>query len=120
MSASTMDDYMAGLPEAQRAVLERLRRQIAAAAPGAVETISYQMPTFKLDGRFLVSFAAFKNHCSLFPASGMVMEELGDELQPYFSGRGTLRFTVEHPIPPALVKRMVKVRMKENAAARPE
>ena len=118
MSESAVDHYMAALPPDQRAALERLRGQIAAAAPGAVETISYQMPTFKLDGRFLVSFAAFKNHCSLFPASGAVMEAHGKELQPYYSGKGTLRFTVDRPIPAALVKKIVKTRIAENEASR--
>jgi uncharacterized protein YdhG (YjbR/CyaY superfamily) len=115
---TSVEEYMAAIPEDKRAVLERLRGQIRAAAPGATETISYQMPAFKLDGRFLVSFAAFKNHCSLFPASGAVMEAHGEELQPYYSGKGTLRFTVEHPIPAALVKKIVRTRIAENEAAK--
>jgi uncharacterized protein YdhG (YjbR/CyaY superfamily) len=113
----TVDDYLAALPTTTRTALERLRRTIGAAAPGATETISYQMPAFKLDGRFLVSFAAFKDHCSLFPASGKVMETLGDELAPYFSGKGTLRFTVDEPISSGLVERIVKVRIEEIAAS---
>src|SRR5216117_1995498 len=97
---SSVEDYLAALPEAQRAALEKLRKTIRAAAPEATEAISYQMPAFKMHGRFLVSYAAFKDHCSLFPASYAVMETLGEELKPYFSGRGTLRFTPEKPIPP--------------------
>lgn len=77
------------------------------------------MPTFKDHGRFLVSFAAFKNHCSLFPASKAVMEALGEELKPYFSGKGTIRFHADKPLPAELVKRIVKARIKENAASRP-
>jgi uncharacterized protein YdhG (YjbR/CyaY superfamily) len=119
MAASTsVDDYLAALPEESRTALEKLRKTIRAAAPEATETISYQMPTFKEHGRFLVSFAAFKNHCSLFPASKAVMEEHGEELKPYFSGKGTLRFHPDKPIPSALVKKIVKTRIKENAAAR--
>ena len=76
------------------------------------------MPTFKEQGRFLVSYAAFKDHCSLFPASGAVMEALGEELEPYFSGKGTLSFTADKPIPAALVKKIVQTRIEENAAAR--
>lgn len=114
----SVDAYLAGLPEDQRAVLETIRKAITAAAPGATEVISYQMPAYKLDGRFLVSFAAFKDHCSLFPASGAVMEVLGKELEPYFSGKGTLRFTVDKPIPAAVVKKIVKTRIEENAAAK--
>jgi uncharacterized protein YdhG (YjbR/CyaY superfamily) len=75
------------------------------------------MPTFQQDGRFLVSYAAFKDHCSLFPASTAVMEALGEELKPYVSGKGTLRFTTERPIPAALVKRIVELRLQEVAAS---
>jgi uncharacterized protein YdhG (YjbR/CyaY superfamily) len=117
---SGVDEYLAALPDAQRVALESLRRTISAAAPRATETISYQMPTFKQDGRFLVSFAAFKNHCSLFPASGAVMDALGHELGRYFSGKGTFRFTVEAPIPASVVRRMVKIRLEEVATPVPK
>jgi uncharacterized protein YdhG (YjbR/CyaY superfamily) len=113
---SSVEDYLAALPEAPRAALEKLRKTIKAAAPEATETISYQMPAFKLHGRFLVSYAAFKEHCSFFPASSKVLEAHGEELKPYFSGKGTLRFTADKPLPTALVKKIVKVRIKENAA----
>jgi len=113
---TSVDDYLSALPTATRAALQTLRRTIRAAAPGATETISYQMPAFKHEGRFLVSFAAFKDHCSFFPASNAVMRSLRKELGPYFSGKGTLRFTAEKPIPTALVKKIVKARLKENAA----
>lgn len=112
----SVDAYLAALPAAPRNTLERLRKTIKAAAPEATETISYQMPAFKQDGRFLVSYAAFKNHCSLFPASARVLEEHGEELKPYFSGKGTLRFTTDNPIPTALVRKIVKTRIEENAA----
>ena len=115
---TNVEDYLDGLPQESRAALEKLRRTIRAAAPEATETISYRMPTFKEQGRFLVSYAAFKDHCSLFPASGAVMEALGEELEPYFSGKGTLRFTADKPIPAALVKKIVQTRIEENAAAR--
>jgi uncharacterized protein YdhG (YjbR/CyaY superfamily) len=111
-----VEDYLAALPEDQRAALEKLRETIRAAAPEATETISYQMPTFKIRGRVLVYYAAFKDHCSLFPASEAVMEALGEELKPYFSGKGTLRFTPDKPIPVAIVKKIVKARIEENAA----
>jgi uncharacterized protein YdhG (YjbR/CyaY superfamily) len=119
MAAPTsVEDYLAALPEAPRAALENLRKSIKAAAPEATETISYRMPTFKEHGRFLVSYAAFKDHCSLFPASKKVLEAHGGELKPYFSGKGTLRFTADKPIPAALVKKVVKTRIEENAALR--
>jgi uncharacterized protein YdhG (YjbR/CyaY superfamily) len=113
---ASVEEYLAALPEESRVVLEGLRQTIKAAAPGATETISYHMPTFKDHGRFLLSYAAFKNHYSLFPASDAVMEALGEELKPYFSGKGTLRFTAAHPIPAALVKKIVKVLIKESRA----
>jgi len=95
----SIEDYLAALPEEQRAALEQLRETIRAAAPRATEKISYAMPAFEQDGRFLVSYAAFKGHCSLYPASTAVMEALGAELQ--------------------LVKKIVRVRLEENAARRP-
>ena len=113
---SSVEDYLAALPEEQRVALEEVRKTIRAAAPTATETISYQMPAFKQDGRFLVSYAAFKDHCSLYPASYAVMETLGDELQPYFSGKGTLRFQADEPIPAAVVEKIVELRLEENAA----
>jgi uncharacterized protein YdhG (YjbR/CyaY superfamily) len=108
-----VNEYLAALPEESRAVLQGLRETIKAAAPEATETISYQMPTFKQDGRFLVSYAAYKNHFSLFPASKAVMDAHGDQLKPYFSGKGTLRFTADRPITPDLVGRVVKTRLAE-------
>ena len=113
---TSVEDYLAALPAEQRAALEKLRKTIRSAAPEATETISYQMPTFKDRGRVLVHYAAFKDHCSLFPASIGVMEALGEELKPYFSGKGTLRFTADKPLPAALVKKIVKARLEENAA----
>ena len=119
MAAPTsVDGYLRALPEAQRAALEKLRKTITAAAPEATAAISYQMPAFKMHGRFLVSYAAFKDHCSLFPASKGVLEAHGEELKPYFSGKGTLRFTPDKPIPAALVRRIIKARLEENEAAR--
>ena len=115
----SIDEYLAGLPEDQRVALEELRQTIHTAAPDAIETISYQMPTFKLNGRFLVSFAGFKNHCSFFPASRKVMAELAGELGPYFSGKGTLRFMVDDPIPAALVRKIVRTRIREPAESDP-
>jgi uncharacterized protein YdhG (YjbR/CyaY superfamily) len=111
-----VDNYLAALGDDQRAALEKLRKTIKAAAPSAVETISYQMPAFKLEGRFLVSYAAFKDHCSLFPGAA-VPDHLRDELKPFVAGKGTLQFTPEKPIPAALVKKIVKTRIREIEAA---
>jgi uncharacterized protein YdhG (YjbR/CyaY superfamily) len=114
---TSVDDYLAGLSAERRAGVEGLRRTIRAAAPEAVETIAYSMPAFRSHGgQFLVSFAAYKNHYSLFPASGAVVEALGADLTPYLSGRGTIQFPAGQPIPTNLVTRIVEVRVTENAA----
>ncbi len=76
------------------------------------------MPAFRAHGRILVYYAAFKDHCSLFPASGTVRDARGQELAPYFTGKGTIRFRAHEPLPVALVRKVVKVRLAENAARR--
>ncbi len=114
----SVEDYLAALPEESRAALEKLRKTIKAAAPEATETISYQMPAFKDHGRILVYYAAFKDHYSLFPASTRVIEAHKEELKPYFTGKGTIRFDLGKPLPAALVKKLVKARLEENAARR--
>jgi uncharacterized protein YdhG (YjbR/CyaY superfamily) len=119
MAAPTsVEDYMAALPERSRAALEKLRETIKTAAAEATETISYHMPAFKDHGRILVYYAAFKDHYSLFPASSKVIEAHMDELKPYFTGKGTIRFHADKPLPAALVKKLVKARIEENAARR--
>jgi uncharacterized protein YdhG (YjbR/CyaY superfamily) len=115
---TSVDDYMAALPDDRRTAMEVLREAIRAAAPEAVEVISYNMPAFKSHGgQFLVSYDAFKRHYSLFPASEGVVEALGAELTPYLAGKGTIRFPADQPIPAALVARIVEIRLTENAEA---
>ena len=118
MAAPTnVEDYMAALPEERRATMEKLRTTIKAAAPQATETIAYQMPAFRShQGQFLVSYAAYKNHYSLFPASGAVVEALGEALTPYLSGKGTIRFAAQAALPTDLVTKVVEVRLAENAS----
>ena len=117
MAAPTsVEDYLAGLSDERRAGVELLRQTIRAAAPEAAEVIAYQMPSFRTHGQFLVSYAAFKQHYSLFPASEAVERELGDDLVPFLSGRGTIRFPAAKPIPVAIVTRIIKVRLAENEA----
>jgi uncharacterized protein YdhG (YjbR/CyaY superfamily) len=110
-----VDEYMANLPDDRRAVMEQLRRTIRSAAPDAIEAISYNMPAFRLDGRFLVSYEAFKRHYSLFPWSEGMVEALGEEMKPYAVGKGTIRFPADEPIPLELVTRIVEVRTREVA-----
>jgi len=112
--ARNVDEYLAGVPKEARAALEKLRKTIKAAAPMASEGISYQMPMYKHHG-MLVGFAAFKNHCSLFPGPA-VMERHQQELKRYDTSKGTIRFPVDQPPPAALVKKLVKARIEENEA----
>ena len=108
-----VDEYMAQLPQDRRAVMERLRSTIRSAAPDATEVISYNMPAFRLGGRFLVSYEAFKRHYSLFPWSDAMVEELGEAMKPYAVGKGTIRFPAHEPIPLELVTRIVEIRNRE-------
>ena len=116
---ASVEDYLAALPDERRATMDTLRKTINAAAPEATETIAYAMPALRSHGgQFLVSYAAYKKHYSLFPASGAVVEALGGELTPYLSGKGTIQFPANRPLPTALVTRIVKIRVAENAARR--
>ena len=114
-TAESVDDYLAALPAKQRKALESLRRAIKSAAPRATEGISYQMPTYKHQG-MLVSFAAFKNHLSLFGALSSLRPQFAKELEDFEQATGTIRFTPEKPLPSGLVKRIVKARVAENEA----
>jgi uncharacterized protein YdhG (YjbR/CyaY superfamily) len=114
-AARTVDDYLAALPDRERAVLQKLRETIRSAAPEAEEVISYRIPLYKHHGH-LVGFAAFRNHCSLFVTNSAVRDQFAKELEPYKVEGTTVRFTVEKPLPTALVKRIVKSRMAENEA----
>jgi uncharacterized protein YdhG (YjbR/CyaY superfamily) len=114
---ASVDEYLGRVPPQQRAALEELRETIRSAAPGAAESIAYEMPAFRQDGRFVVSYAAFRDHYSLFPASAVVIDELGDEIRPYLSGKGTMRFPMTAAIPTHLVARIVEIRVREVSAA---
>jgi len=109
-----VDEYLAGVPKEARVTLEKLRKTIKAAAPMASEVISYQMPMYKHHG-MVVGFAAFKDHCSLFPGAA-VMDAHKEELKRYSTSKGTIRFPANKPLPAALVKKLVKARIAENEA----
>jgi uncharacterized protein YdhG (YjbR/CyaY superfamily) len=117
MAAPTsVDEYLATLPADRQDAVELLRLTIRTAAPDATETIAYSMPAFRSHGgQFLVSYAAYKNHYSLFPASGAVVAALGDAVFPFLAGKGTIQFPARDPIPTALVARIVSVRLAEVA-----
>ena len=111
---STIDEYIAGFPPEVQAILQKIRLTIREAAPDAKETISYQMPTFTLHGN-LVHFAAFKNHIGFYPTPTGT-EKFQKELAIYKGGKGSVQFPLDQPIPYGLITRIVKFRVKENAA----
>jgi uncharacterized protein YdhG (YjbR/CyaY superfamily) len=109
----TIDEYIATFPRNVQEILEELRRTIQDSAPGARETIAYQIPTFKLDGN-LVHFAAFKNHIGFYPTSSGITR-FRKELSRYEVSKGTVRFPINEPIPLDLIRKIVKYRVKENS-----
>jgi uncharacterized protein YdhG (YjbR/CyaY superfamily) len=115
-----IDAYLAGVPDDMRAALQKLRKTIRAAAPTAEESIGYGMPSFKYKGKPLAYFAAFKSHCSFFPASGAVIDANEDALKPYKTAKGTIQFPPDKPLPSTLVRRLVKARIAEIEAAEAE
>ena len=109
-TAVTIDDYIAAFPPAVRARLEALRRTIRAAAPDAVEAISYRIPTFKQGGSYLIYFAGYKTHVGLYPVDASDTD-LAAELRPYASGKATLKFAFDQPLPLDLVARVVRAKL---------
>ena len=115
MPAASVDDFLAAVPEPQRAALNQLRAEIRALAPEAEEVISYGVPTYKLDGA-LVSFGAAKEHCALYVMSPAFMESIVDRLAGFDTSKGTIRFQPDHPLPRDLVALIVQGRIAENRA----
>lgn len=108
-----VDEYLAGVPEPARSTLNKIRAVIRSAVPPeATETISYGIPAFKHNG-VLVWFAAFSDHCSLFPTASVV-EAFKDELKDFSTSKGTIQFPTDKPLPAALVKKLVKARVTQN------
>ena len=106
----SVDDYLAEQPAAVRAKLEQVRSTIRKAVPEAVEGIGYRMPGYKLNGKPLLYFAGFKEHYSLFAASGTFFSEVADELAGYEVRKGTVHFSLEKPVPVKLIGRIAKLR----------
>jgi uncharacterized protein YdhG (YjbR/CyaY superfamily) len=117
MTAATIDEYLAGVPEDKRVALERLRAQIRAAVPEATESISYGRPTFKLNGRWFMAYGVAKDHCSFY-AGAAPLEALAGELSGYRLWKGTINFTPDRPLPAELVARLIGVRIAEHWASR--
>lgn len=114
----TIDEYLALAKPGQRVLLEELRKAIHAAAPGAEEYIGYGLAGFKFNGRPLVYFGAWDNHCALYAASPAVQKKFQKELNGFEVSKGTIRFTPEKPLPTALVKRLVRARITENSGGK--
>src|SRR4051812_2190574 len=113
MSSREIDQYLAALDEPKRSTLEALRQSILDVVPDAEQCISYGMPAFKVQGKTVAGFAAFKDHLSYLPHSGSVIGELGDELAGYRSTKGSLRFGIDEPLPDGLVRRLIETRMRQ-------
>jgi uncharacterized protein YdhG (YjbR/CyaY superfamily) len=112
--AAAVDHYLAAVPEPSRTTLNQVRATIRTTVPpGTTELISYGIPAFHYKGN-LIGYAAFKNHCSLFPMSGRVIDAFKSELSPFHTSKGTLRFSSDRPLPSSLLKRLVKARIAEN------
>ena len=113
MSKQEIDDYLAKLAEPKRATLQELRQTIHDILPDAEEVISYGMPAFRLNGKVIAGFAAFKNHLAYMPHSGSVFTELREELAGYASTEGSLHFPIDKPLPKTLVKKLIAVRLSQ-------
>jgi uncharacterized protein YdhG (YjbR/CyaY superfamily) len=116
-AAGSVDDYIAGFPPETQRVLEELRALIRASAPDAVETISYAIPTFDLNGH-LVHFAGYARHVGFYP-TGRGVEAFQEELRPYKGGKGSVQFPLGQPLPTDLIRRIVEYRVAENCGKSP-
>ncbi len=116
MSAVEIDEYLNALEEPKRSTLAQLRIDILAVVPDAEQCISYTVPGFKVDGKTIAGFAAFKNHVSYLPHSGSVFPELAEELAGYQKSSGALRFPVDQPLPRELVEKLIAVRLRQALA----
>ena len=111
----SVDDYVASHPERVQAILEQVRGVLRRALPGAEEAISYQIPAYKVGGRAVIYFAGWKAHYSVYPATAAVLSELADDLAPYETSKGTVRFPLDRPVPRRLIARIAKIRAREEA-----
>jgi uncharacterized protein YdhG (YjbR/CyaY superfamily) len=114
-SCKTVDEYIASQPEAVQGVLQRVRSAIRKAVPEAEELISYKIPAYRMHGNPVLYFAAWREHYSLYAATGHVAEAFKDELAPYEVNKGTIRFPVSEPVPVKLIERIAEFRAQEVA-----
>ncbi|MBI3743779.1 MAG: DUF1801 domain-containing protein [Chloroflexi bacterium] len=113
-SLTTVSAYIAAAPKDVRGKLKQMRAIVKALAPGAEEKISYGMPAYKLRGRVLVYFAAFKNHIGFYPGSGTVLKVYAPDLRRYKTSKGTVQFPLERPLPVALIRKLIRAKIKLN------
>jgi len=113
VSAQEIDQYLAALEEPKRTTLARLRQTILDILPEAEQGVSYGLPAFKVRGKTIAGFAAFKNHLSYLPHSGSVFPQLKDELKDYSTSTGALRFGIDQPLPAPLVEKLIAVRLQQ-------
>ena len=113
VSAQEIDEYLAALEEPKRATLARLRQTILDIVPDAEQGIAYSVPAFKVRGKTVAGFAAFKSHLSYLPHSGSVFPQLKDELKSYQFSTGALRFAIDQPLPASLVEKLIAVRLEQ-------
>jgi uncharacterized protein YdhG (YjbR/CyaY superfamily) len=119
VATDAVEKYLASVPEPARTTLNKIRAIIRSAAPPeATEAIGYGMPTFRYKGA-LMGFAAFTNHCSLFPMNSSLIEAYKDDLKSFRTAKGTIQFPVDKPLPAALVKKLVKARVAQNEQKKP-
>jgi uncharacterized protein YdhG (YjbR/CyaY superfamily) len=111
----SVDEYIATFPEGVQTILRRVRSTIGKALPGAEEAISYQIPTYRMHGGYVVYFAGWKQHYSLYPATGHLVAAFRDDLAPYEVSKGTIRFPLSQPVPVKLIERLAKFLAKEAA-----
>jgi uncharacterized protein YdhG (YjbR/CyaY superfamily) len=113
MSAEEIDEYLQGVDEPKRRTLQALRHTILEIVPDAEQVISYRVPAFRVSGKTVAGFAAFKDHLSYLPFSGSVLAQLGDELEGYTMTKSSLHFPVDHPLPKSLVRKLLALRLGE-------
>jgi uncharacterized protein YdhG (YjbR/CyaY superfamily) len=113
MSKGEVDKYLLSLPQPKRGTLEALRRTILNIIPEAEQCISYGMPAFRVQGKVIAGFAAFKNHLSYLPHSGSVIPKLGSALSQYKTSKGALQFPIDRPLSKAIVKKLITIRKKQ-------
>src|SRR5437667_12764045 len=109
----TIDDYLATVNADDRAILEKLRKTIHAVAPKAEECMSYGIPAFRLNGRSLVFFGAWANHCAFYPGSSATLKKFRNDVKAFQTSKGTIRFSPDSPLPATMVKKLVKARLVE-------